>query len=172
EKLKDWIEIYNNNNLKIEVKSIQSIIFKGKIKDFKGYEIFKDCKIIHKSVNANFNYYYINTSTLTKQQLEQLTCYWGKKIMNITESIKFNKIKEENEKIKKELAKLKQFQLKKSDFWVQFYCINCEKVDRCILSSCSENTLRKNYVLKDNSKSKYANYPIRRINNESIYCHW
>ncbi|APE75092.1 hypothetical protein [Spiroplasma citri] len=72
EKLKDWIEIYNNN-LKIEVKSIQSIIFKGKIKDFKGYEIFKDCKIIHKSLNANFIYYYINTSTLTKQQLDKLT---------------------------------------------------------------------------------------------------
>nr|CAK99927.1 hypothetical protein n-terminal truncated [Spiroplasma citri] len=75
--------------------------------------------------------------------------------MNITESIKFNKLKEENEKLKKELDELKQQQLFKEDFWYQLYCIHCEKVDKCILSRCSKNTLKdyiKYYVLEDNSK--------------------
>ncbi|WP_342265870.1 hypothetical protein [Spiroplasma endosymbiont of Villa modesta] len=62
-KLKDWIEIYNKN-LNIEVWSCQHIIFKGKIIDFKNYEIFKDCKIINQSINSDFHYFYINTSNL------------------------------------------------------------------------------------------------------------
>ncbi|PQP78988.1 hypothetical protein C6B38_02970 [Spiroplasma sp. ChiS] len=95
--------------------------------------------------------------------------------MNITETIKFNKLKAENETLeaenealKKELAKLKQQILYKEDFWFQLYCINCEKVDKCILSSCSENTWRNNYVLKDNSKSKYDTLPSKedKLNNE------
>ncbi|KAF0850152.1 MAG: hypothetical protein EIB84_06800 [Spiroplasma poulsonii] len=65
-KLKDWIDIYNKN-LNIEVWSCQSIIFKGRIKDFKYYEIFKDCKIIEQSVNSDFHYFYINISNLVKQ---------------------------------------------------------------------------------------------------------
>ncbi|MFJ1522740.1 hypothetical protein [Spiroplasma sp. ald] len=65
-KLKDWIDIYNKN-LNIEVWSCQSIIFKGRIKDFKNYEIFKDCKIIEQSVNSDFHYFYINISNLVKQ---------------------------------------------------------------------------------------------------------
>ncbi|MFW4371162.1 MAG: hypothetical protein EHV01_004420 [Spiroplasma sp. hy2] len=65
-KLKDWIDIYNKN-LNIEVWSCQSIIFKGRIKDFKNYEIFKDCKIIEQSVNKDFHYFYINISNLVKQ---------------------------------------------------------------------------------------------------------
>ncbi|MFW4371375.1 MAG: hypothetical protein EHV01_005510 [Spiroplasma sp. hy2] len=65
-KLKDWIDIYNKN-LNIEVWSCQNIIFKGKIKDFKNYEIFKDCKIIEQSVNKDFYYFYINISNLVKQ---------------------------------------------------------------------------------------------------------
>ncbi|PQP78653.1 hypothetical protein C6B38_04685 [Spiroplasma sp. ChiS] len=89
--------------------------------------------------------------------------------MDITETIKFNKLQEENEALKeqlemahyfnqnlgKELAELKQQILYKEDFWFQSYCINCEKVDKCILSSCSENTWRNNYVLKDNYVLKH-----------------
>ncbi|WP_348735687.1 hypothetical protein [Spiroplasma endosymbiont of Ammophila pubescens] len=41
--------------------------------------------------------------------------------MNITESIKFNKLKEENEKLKKELEELKQQQLYKEDFYKNPY---------------------------------------------------
>ncbi|WP_268794824.1 hypothetical protein [Spiroplasma kunkelii] len=36
--------------------------------------------------------------------------------MNITESIKFDKLQEENEALKKELTELKQQQLYKEDF--------------------------------------------------------
>ncbi|WFG99702.1 hypothetical protein M1771_06810 [Spiroplasma citri] len=68
--------------------------------------------------------------------------------MNITESIKFDKLKEENELLKKELAKLKQQILYKEDFYFQLFCINCEKVDKCILSSCSKNTLKKKLCFK------------------------
>ncbi len=47
--------------------------------------------------------------------------------MNITESIKFNKLKEENETLKKELAKLKQQQLYKEDFDLICYAeCNCD----------------------------------------------
>ncbi|AXF95092.1 hypothetical protein [Spiroplasma phoeniceum] len=59
------------------------------------------------------------------------------------------------ETYKKELDELKQQILYKEDFWPQSYCINCEKVDRCILSSCSENTWRNNYVLKENYVLKH-----------------
>ncbi|WFG95820.1 hypothetical protein M0C40_06875 [Spiroplasma citri] len=68
--------------------------------------------------------------------------------MNITESIKFDKLKEENELLKKELAELKQQILYKEDFYFQLFCINCEKVDKCILSSCSKNTLKKKLCFK------------------------
>ncbi|AXF95591.1 hypothetical protein SDAV_00600 [Spiroplasma phoeniceum P40] len=40
--------------------------------------------------------------------------------MNITESIKFNKVKAENEKLKNKLDELKQFQLKKSDITLHY----------------------------------------------------
>ncbi|WFG95984.1 hypothetical protein M0C40_07735 [Spiroplasma citri] len=91
--------------------------------------------------------------------------------MNITESIKFDKLQEEKELLKKELAELKQQILYKEDFYFQLFCINCEKVDKCILSSCSKNTLkdyRKNYVLKDNSK--YDKLPSKedKLNNEKV----
>ncbi|APE75348.1 hypothetical protein [Spiroplasma citri] len=72
--------------------------------------------------------------------------------MNITELIKFEKLQEENELLKNEITELKQQILYKEDFYFQLFCINCEKVDECILSNCSKNTLRKNYVLSDSSK--------------------
>ncbi|APE74881.1 hypothetical protein [Spiroplasma citri] len=68
--------------------------------------------------------------------------------------------------LKKELAELKQQILYKEDFYFQLYCINCEKVDECILSSCSEKTLRKNYVLKDNSK--YDKLPSKNVKYEKV----
>lgn len=64
--LKDLLEIYNKN-LNIEVWSCQSIFFKGRIKDFKYYENFKNCEIIEQSVNGDFHYFYINISNLVKQ---------------------------------------------------------------------------------------------------------
>ncbi|WFG99375.1 hypothetical protein M1771_05130 [Spiroplasma citri] len=66
--------------------------------------------------------------------------------------------------LKAELAELKQQILYKEDFYFQLFCINCEKVDKCILSSCSKNTLkdyRKNYDLKDNSK--YDKLPSKDV---------
>ncbi|PQP77995.1 hypothetical protein C6B38_08910 [Spiroplasma sp. ChiS] len=48
--------------------------------------------------------------------------------MNITESIKFNKLKEENEALKNEITELKQQQLYKKDIWIDFIrCEECEE---------------------------------------------
>lgn len=55
-KLKNWIKLYNKN-LNIEVWITNSIIFKGRIIEFKDYEFFKDCKIIQQSVNSDFHYF-------------------------------------------------------------------------------------------------------------------
>ncbi|AXF95048.1 hypothetical protein [Spiroplasma phoeniceum] len=45
--------------------------------------------------------------------------------MNITESIKFDKLKVENEALKKELDELKQQILYKEDFKEFAHCMNC-----------------------------------------------
>ncbi|GAA6237897.1 MAG: hypothetical protein SPLM_00220 [Spiroplasma phoeniceum] len=76
--------------------------------------------------------------------------------MNITESIKFNKLKEENEKLKnqlaekdKELVKLKQQILFKEDFDLTCYAeCNCDG------EGCG-------YGLKDNSK--YDKLPSKDV---------
>lgn len=100
--------------------------------------------------------------------------------MTITESIKFNKLKEENEKIKKELAekdkeinsfkqqidmahyfnqnlgneieKLKQQQLFKEDFIVHKYCINCRDEEFPFNNKCRTCGWKRIINLKDNSK--------------------
>ncbi|ALA97525.1 hypothetical protein SKUN_00632 [Spiroplasma kunkelii CR2-3x] len=72
--------------------------------------------------------------------------------MNITEWIKYEKLEKENEKLKKELAELKQQQLYKEDFII------------CSYSTCSCDykwVPLHIYQLKDNSKydklpSKYG----------------
>ncbi|AXF96156.1 hypothetical protein [Spiroplasma phoeniceum] len=52
--------------------------------------------------------------------------------MNVTETIKFNKLKAENEKLKNKLDELKQFQLKKSDITLHYIeCNECETEEFC-----------------------------------------
>ncbi|MFW4371465.1 MAG: hypothetical protein EHV01_005980 [Spiroplasma sp. hy2] len=84
--------------------------------------------------------------------------------MTITELIKYDKLQEENEVLKKEITELKQQQLYKKDFVVSSYCINCgdklfiidnlkkikkrkvNKTDKC--NTCGLDRIIK---LKDNS---------------------
>ncbi|QIA68146.1 hypothetical protein GL981_00425 [Spiroplasma citri] len=61
--------------------------------------------------------------------------------MNITESIKFNKLQEENEILKKELEELKQQQLYKEDF---------KKIANTSFSSKGHTSFT-TWELKDNS---------------------
>ncbi|WP_338955114.1 MULTISPECIES: hypothetical protein [unclassified Spiroplasma] len=92
--------------------------------------------------------------------------------MNITESIKFDKIKEENEKLKKELVEkdkqiknlekeweilvcdkyeLQQTQLYKENFTVYKYCINCRGEEFPFDNKCRTCGWERIINLKDNS---------------------
>ncbi|AXF96021.1 hypothetical protein [Spiroplasma phoeniceum] len=80
--------------------------------------------------------------------------------MNVTETIKFNKVKEENEKLKKELAELKKQQiLYKEDFYFQCRWGNVDYDEDCETSwqadeICHNNEHKDDWTwqLKDNSK--------------------
>ncbi|PQP79412.1 hypothetical protein C6B38_01330 [Spiroplasma sp. ChiS] len=71
--------------------------------------------------------------------------------MTITESIKFNKLKEENEKLKNEITELKQQQLYKEDFKEFAHCMNCGD-DYDFDNKCSTCGWKRIIALKDNSK--------------------
>ncbi|AXF95188.1 hypothetical protein [Spiroplasma phoeniceum] len=70
--------------------------------------------------------------------------------MNITESIKFDKLKAENEALKKELDELKQQILYKEDFKEFAHCMNCG--DDYFFNRCLTCGWKKIIDLKDNSK--------------------
>ncbi|WFG95716.1 hypothetical protein M1771_06285 [Spiroplasma citri] len=83
--------------------------------------------------------------------------------MNVTESIKFDKLKEENELLKKELAKLKQQILYKEDFDTQYYCSYHGHWDQCIVEDEEEPTEEQlsKYILILKDNSKYYKLPSK-----------
>ncbi|ALA97493.1 hypothetical protein SKUN_00600 [Spiroplasma kunkelii CR2-3x] len=72
--------------------------------------------------------------------------------MTITESIKFDKLQEENEALKKELAELKQQQLYKEDFDEYCQYVNGRREDT--------------FIIKD--KSLYKKLPSKDVEYEKV----
>ncbi|QED24568.1 hypothetical protein [Spiroplasma citri] len=83
--------------------------------------------------------------------------------MNITETIKFNKLKEENEALKEELDELKQQILYKEDFDAQYYCSYHGHWDQCIVEDEEEPTEEQlsKYILILKDNSKYYKLPSK-----------